>query len=201
MYMYYQGYTLKMWIGQLKLNIYMYFCCRLPIEISFTATQGQDFNFNLQCRVKRKPTPLMLNVKAQGYAINAALSYTSPDGEERSLPIGKNEKRMIIFGHVPVNERALGRISLYNNGQYAFEYRWVLSERCLMPGGGGFDKGRTLVSVDPEHGTVEPHDKNCCELAFAPPSKMTLKGCEIMLDVSIMYICTPCTCMKHACMH
>ena len=168
-----------MWIEQLKLLL-----CRLPIEISFTATQDQDFNFNLQCRVKRKPTPLVLNVKAQGYAVNAALSYTSPDGEEKSLPITKNEKRMINFGHVPVNERALGRISLYNNGQYAFEYRWMLSERCLMPG--GFGKGQTLVSIDPEQGTVEPHDRSCCELAFAPASKMTLKGCEIMLDVSPM---------------
>ena len=130
----------------------------------------------------------MLNVKAQGYAINAALSYTSPDGEERSLPIAKNEKRMINFGHVPVNERALGRISLYNNGQYAFEYRWVLSERCLMPGGGGFGEGQmSLVSIDPEQGTVEAHNRICCELAFAPPSKITLKGCKIMLDVSMKY--------------
>jgi hydrocephalus-inducing protein len=165
----------------------------LPIDISFTATQDQDFNFNLQCRVKRKPTPLVLNVKAQGYAINAALSYTSPNGEEMSLPITKNEKRMINFGHVPVNERALGRISLYNNGQYALEYRWVLSERCLLPGGGGGgggfgSSGQTLVSIAPEEGTVEAHDKSCCELVFAPPSRVTLKGCEIMLDVNMRKI-------------
>ena len=155
---------------------------RLPVEICFTATQALDFNFNLQCRVKRKPTPLVLNVKAQGYSVNAALSYTSPDGEERSLPIAKNEKRTINFGHVPVNERALGRISLYNNGQYPFEYRWVLSEKCLLAG--GYGKSQTLVSVDPGKGMVEPHDRSCCELAFAPPSKMKLKACEILLDVS-----------------
>ena len=124
----------------------------------------------------------MLNVKAQGYFVNAALSYTSPDGEEKSLPIAKSEKRMINFGHVPVNERALGRISLYNNGQYVFEYCWVLSEKCLTPG--GFGKDQTLVSIDPGQGMVEPHDRSCCELAFAPPSKMNLRGCEIMLDVS-----------------
>ena len=119
-----------MWIEQLHS-----FCCRLLIDISFTATQDQDFNFNLQCRVKRKPTPLVLNIKAQGYAVNAALSYTSPDGEEKSLPVAKNEKRMINFGHVPVNERALGRISLYNDGQYAFEYSWGCLKSALRQEG------------------------------------------------------------------
>lgn len=57
-----------------------------------------------------------------------------------------------------------------------------------MPGGGGFGEGQmSLVSIDPEQGTVEAHNRICCELAFAPPSKITLKGCEIMLDVSMKY--------------
>ena len=161
---------------------------RLPVEISFTASQEQDFNFNLQCKVKRKPTPLILNVKAQGYAVNATLSYTSPDGVEMSLPMARAEKRIINFGQVPVNERALGRISLYNNGQYPFEYGWVLSERCRTRGGLGGD--RTLVSINPEKGMIDPHDRSCCELAFAPPSKLNLKGCEIVLEASSIYLHT-----------
>ena len=124
----------------------------------------------------------MLNVKAKGYAVSASLSYTRPDGVELSLPMAKSEKRLINFGHVPVNERALGRICLTNNGQYAFEYRWVLSEKCRMAG--GFNKAQSLVSIEPEQGVVEAHDRCCCELAFAPPSKMNLKGCEIVLEVS-----------------
>ena len=124
----------------------------------------------------------MLNVKAQGYSVNATLSYTSPEGTEMSLPMSKSEKRTINFGRVPVNERALGRISLYNNGQYPFEYRWRLSEKCRSPG--GFGEGQSLVSVSPDQGMVGPHDRGCCEVAFAPPSKMSLKGCEIVLEVS-----------------
>ena len=155
--------------------------------MSFTATQEQDFNFNLQCKVKRKPTPLVLNVKAQGYSVNATLSYTSPEGVEMSLPVAKSERRVINFGRVPVNERALGRLSLYNNGQYPFEYRWALSAKCRLPGG-GFDRDQTLVRIDPEQGMVEPHDRSCCELAFAPPSKMSLKGCEIVLEVRAMSV-------------
>ena len=101
-----------------------------------------------------------------------------------SLPMAKSERRVINFGQVPVNERALGRISLCNNGQYAFEYGWIFSERCRMQG--GFDKDQALVSVNPEKGMVEPHERCCCELAFAPPAKMNLKGCEIFLEVSFV---------------
>ena len=113
------------------------------------------------------------------------MNYIRPDGVELNLPMAKSEKRLINFGHVAVNERALGQISLNNNGQYAFEYRWLLSEKCRMAG--GFDKAQSLVSIEPEQGVVEPHDRCCCELAFAPPSKMSLKGCEVVLEVSSLY--------------
>lgn len=76
--------------------------CRLPVEISFTATQKGDCNFNLQCKVRRKPSLLVLNVKAEGYAISTSLSYTSPEGQEESLPVGQGTKRVIDFGQVCV---------------------------------------------------------------------------------------------------
>ena len=76
--------------------------CRLPVEISFTATQKGDCNFNLQCKVRRKPSLLVLNVKAEGYAISTSLSYTSPEGQEESLPVEQGAKRVIDFGQVCV---------------------------------------------------------------------------------------------------
>ena len=39
--------------------------CRLPIEISFTATKQNEVNFNVLCHVKKKTSPLTLNVKAE----------------------------------------------------------------------------------------------------------------------------------------
>ena len=39
--------------------------CRLPIEISFTATEQNEVNFNVLCHVKKKTSPLTLNVKAE----------------------------------------------------------------------------------------------------------------------------------------
>ena len=44
----------------------------------------------------------MLNVKAEGYAISTPPSYmyTSPEGQEESLPVGQEAKRVIDFGRV-----------------------------------------------------------------------------------------------------
>ena len=73
---------------------------RLPIEVSFAATQEREYNFNLQCSVHRKPTPLLLNVKAEGYVINVGLAYTTPKGKEVQLPTERGAKRIIDFGQV-----------------------------------------------------------------------------------------------------
>ena len=86
---------------------------------------------------------------------------------------------MSLYLQVPVNERALGQLSILNHGQYSFEYQWRMSERCQHPGG----QGCQLVAILPEEGVVEPNDRVRCELAFAPPSKMVLKSCELILEV------------------
>ena len=152
--------------------------------MSFTARHEQDYNFNLKCNIKHKPDPLILNVKATGYAINTALSYTSPNGTEVSLPVAKPESRIINFGSVPVNERALGQISIFNHGQYNMEYKWVLSSKCKLKTKG---EVKDLVFVSPLEGTVVPQDRVRCEVTFSPPTKMVLKGCELQLQVSICH--------------
>ena len=86
-----------------------------------------------------------------------------------------------------MNERALGQLSVLNHSHYNLEYHWKLSiseERYR----GLEEKGRSLVKITPKEGVVEPHDCIRCELAFSPPSKMTLKGCELTLEVWIPYI-------------
>ena len=83
-----------------------------------------------------------------------------------------------------MRERALGRLSVLNHGHYNLEYRWKLSisEKCQQLE----EKGEPLVIMDPMEGVVEPHSRLCCELAFSPPSKMTLKGCELTLEVGTL---------------
>ena len=58
---------------------------RLPVEITFTATAQKEVNFNLMCFVKRKTSPLTLNVKAEGYAMNAQLICEDSQGNKVEL--------------------------------------------------------------------------------------------------------------------
>jgi hydrocephalus-inducing protein len=43
----------------------------LPVEITFMPKYELTYNYNLQCRIKRKARPLILNVKGEGYKIHS----------------------------------------------------------------------------------------------------------------------------------
>lgn len=58
---------------------------RLPIEISFSAVAEKEVNFNVLCKVKKKTTPLTLNVKAEGYSMNAQLYCEDSLGNKVAL--------------------------------------------------------------------------------------------------------------------
>ena len=83
-----------------ELALRFHFSIRLPVEVSVIATKEQEFNFNLHCQVKRKPSPAVLNVKAEGYAINVSLSCKGTQGEEFTLAIGRASKATIDMGEV-----------------------------------------------------------------------------------------------------
>ena len=53
---------------------------RFPIDIFFTPKQEGDVNFNLICNVKKKAQPLTLNVKAEGYTMNAEVKCKDRTG-------------------------------------------------------------------------------------------------------------------------
>ena len=43
--------------------------------------------------------------------------------------------------------------------------------------------GEKLVSVSPENGTVPCSTRKRCQLAFCPPGRLTLAGCDLLLKV------------------
>lgn len=63
----------------------MHIFLRLPIEISFMASAQKEVNFNVLCHVKKKTTPLTLNVKAEGYAMVAQLVCEDSQGTKVEL--------------------------------------------------------------------------------------------------------------------
>ena len=148
--------------------------CRVAVEIHFTAHHEKDYNFKLKCKVKRKVTPLVLRVNAEGYSINLGISYISPDGSELKLPVGRADQRRIDFGQVQVNDSALGEISLFNHSLYSFEYRWALSNPS---------KYAEVVVVEPDRGEVGVGCRANSRLMFKPTKKMTLQNCKLTLEV------------------
>lgn len=74
--------------------------CRLPINVSFVATYEREYNFNLQCQVKKKLSPIILNVKADGFLITYTLHYEDCKGSMVELLTGKGLSRCIDFGKV-----------------------------------------------------------------------------------------------------
>ena len=64
------------------------------------ATQEREYNFNLQCQVKKKPSPIILNVKAEGFLITYTLQYEDRKGSMTELLTGKRLARCIDLGKV-----------------------------------------------------------------------------------------------------
>ena len=69
-----------------------------------------------------------------------------------------------------MNERALGKVSILYQGQYSFEYRWVISKRTRRG-----PQEQWQLAVTPEQGLVEPYDCVSCELSFSPATETELK--------------------------
>ena len=186
-----QSNSASLTIQTLKLScfFFFFFTYRLPIQILFTASQEREYSFNLLCHVKRKLKPLVLNVKAQGYAINTAVTCKGPDGKEFELQLDKAAMRVIDFKQVHVNEKSLWELCVCNHGLYSFEYKWRLSEKCMQPG----SDGSRVIMVQPEEGVVPAHEKVRCSLVFSPAGKMSLKGSNLTLSVSRSVLSQYCT--------
>ena len=73
---------------------------RVPVTVFFTAQNEREYNFNVQCNVKRKLTPITLNVKAEVYAINVSMECEAVDGSIVKLSQGKSTVRRVDMGTV-----------------------------------------------------------------------------------------------------
>ena len=75
---------------------------RLPVSVSFTAIEAREFMYNLQCNIKRKTTPLSLNVKAVGHSIDVGVSVTNAKKQETILTSNGEVVRPVEFGKVRI---------------------------------------------------------------------------------------------------
>ena len=79
----------------------MSYLFRAPIQLHFAPNSSKEVNFNIECRVKRKVTPVTLNVKAEGYSMNSSLLCEDSQGRVEELI--SNGMNIIRFGEVSSN--------------------------------------------------------------------------------------------------
>jgi hydrocephalus-inducing protein len=95
-----------------------------------------NYNYNLQCNVKRKARPLILNVKGEGYQIHHSVMADEPQIKATS-----SEPTKLHFGDIFINEIKTKKVELTNNGEFNFDFMW---KRVA----------NKFITISPENGTV-----------------------------------------------
>ena len=158
---------------------------RVPILITLPLKKQAEHSFNLKFDIKHITEPLVLNVKASSFLTDASLRIRNFTGEELQVPQDTKQKSEILhtnFGSVQLNEKSIHTAILSNNGLFAFDYFWRLSEKCFKTGGSESEGGQ-LVNIQPQSGILEPHTTCSAELSVCPVVPINLKGCSLQCHI------------------
>ncbi|RKO94829.1 hypothetical protein BDK51DRAFT_29881 [Blyttiomyces helicus] len=145
----------------------------MPIEIIFSPSAEKMFNFNLLCNIRKKPTPVAINIKGEGYDIHESLQSELADGTVFELASGATADNTIDFGEVQINEKRLKRIAIVNSGKFNFDFSWKL----LSKSGG-------TIFINRDFGTVAKGERVYCEVAFMPTTTISLKGVKAVCQIA-----------------
>ncbi|KAJ3206444.1 hypothetical protein HDU82_004517 [Entophlyctis luteolus] len=144
----------------------------MPIEITFCPSAEKTFNFNLLCNIKKKPTPVSINVKGEGYEIHELLQSEMADGAVFDLAHGINSENVIDFGQAQINEKRLKRVIITNSGKLNFDFSWKF-----------LSKVTNVLKIDPEIGTVPKGERVICEISFLPTTNVVLKNVKAVCQI------------------
>eukprot|EP00794_Sanderia_malayensis_P018879 gene18879-20779_t len=150
---------------------------KLPISVHFCPEIEQEVNFNLVCRVKKKTTPLTVNIKAEGFSIASKL--TCEDSQGNKVALSENGMNLINLGEVELNEKVVRQLYIENLGKFNLDFSWEIKQTKKRKN----QQDELPISVTPESGTVSCNTKKRCQLSFCPPCKMTLTGYELVLKI------------------
>ena len=74
---------------------------RVPVKITYKPTSEAEVNFNVVIRVKKKTTPLTVNVKAQGFKVN--MEVVCEDSNGQKVGLSQSGTNVISFGDVSLS--------------------------------------------------------------------------------------------------
>eukprot|EP00755_Sulcionema_specki_P012495 Sspe_Gene.8383::Locus_2861_Transcript_1_1_Confidence_1.000_Length_14125::g.8383::m.8383/K17570/HYDIN; hydrocephalus-inducing protein len=141
----------------------------LPIEVTFTPTSEEPYNFTLLCNVKKMTNALTCNVKGEGYTIHESVVLRNPDGSTALL--SSTSPSTVDFGRVHINEQQTKQVIISNTGKLPFDYKWA---RAPSP----------FVTVSPELDTVGPREKSVCSITFHPTKVVSLENYKLACKVT-----------------
>ncbi|ETV98760.1 hypothetical protein H310_08827 [Aphanomyces invadans] len=142
---------------------------RCPVEIEFAPVEEKQYNFNINCHIKRKPSRLSLNIKGEGYAIHDFVVLQEDEGSYSAAPIEPNTVQLLDFGIVRVNEKLRKSLVISNAGKFNFEFNvnWASGTH-------------PMVTIEPMHGTVRKNDKVKCNITFSPTLETSLDSLQLV---------------------
>lgn len=156
---------------------------KLPIIITCKPTSETEMNFNVVCRVKKKRTPLTINVKAQGFKVN--MEVVCEDSNGHKIKLSQSGNNVINFGDVELNERSTRQIFITNMGNFNIDFNWQINgpSKPRLLGKEAWKHDNPPVTISPDASNIPNNCKRRCLLIFSPPCKMNLKNCTLALKV------------------
>jgi len=96
---------------------------------------------------------------------------------EQLLTPGAGSHNTLNFGAVHVNDRSARRISIENQGKFAFDFSWA---SLSAPDAAS----NSVLQLSPLRGTVPPGETVQCEFAFAPRREVVLDNVKFQCTVA-----------------
>ena len=123
------------------------------VTVLFSPEMVQPYNFQLYCDVKKKPSPLVINVRCLTYSVQADL-VSNDTGEKQDTA----ETSIVNFKSIPVFDVVKRSYTLFNNGDHPFDFDWRVHQRKTA--------GKVL-SIKPPRGSVDAGGRTNCEIIFS----------------------------------
>ncbi|EFC47717.1 hypothetical protein NAEGRDRAFT_78704 [Naegleria gruberi] len=142
----------------------------IPITLLYTPTAESSFNFQVACRVKKKPSLLTCNVKGEGFLVHESLEV-SDESMTRVVPVSFKENSNVDFERAQINEKKIKKVIITNHGNYNFDYQW-------------FHAKNKLITINPDRGTVFKGGKQICDIIFNPTAQVKLAGYKCICKVT-----------------
>jgi hydrocephalus-inducing protein len=143
----------------------------VAVTVLFSPHIVQPYNFQLFCDVKKKPSPIVVNVRCMAYSVEAALV------DESGEALQPGQLSTVDFGSVPVYDVVRRTYTLHNNGDHPFDFDWKLPRR---------KKVGSVLAATPVHGSIEAGGRASCQIVFAQRADVpcTLDAVPIQCCVS-----------------